>query len=194
MLPLTAMTATSAAPAKSPWLTSIYAGLVTAILTLACSYALAAAIPILYIPLFLLIGAGPVLGYQIAFGQPGRDWKPIIGGVLGMIIVPLLFVLWPGLVIVIGAEQPATAAVVGMVVASLCFVLWPVLVGAMSKDQSIGRLFLGSVIGAVIFVVVFLALGFAIGQAPSWVRLGFTLAFSAWGGTCGAAMAAWRKS
>ena len=98
MLPLTAMTATTSAPAKSPWLAGVYALIATAVLTLIFSFAFSAAIPIAYIPLFLLIGVGPVIGYQLAMGQPGRDWKPILGGILGMILAPLYFILWPILV------------------------------------------------------------------------------------------------
>lgn len=166
MLPLTAMTATTSAPAKSPWLIGVYAAIVTALLTLICSFALSAANPnpILWIPLLLLIGIGPVIGYQLGIGQPGRDWKPIIGGILGMILLPLYFVLWP------------------------------ILVGALSKDQSIGRLLLGSIIGFVVGLVVCGIVGLFVGQDPAWLRFGVTLALAIWGGACGTAMAAWRKA
>jgi hypothetical protein len=144
-------------------LTFVYAGVATALLTLVCSFPFSAQIPILYIPLILLIGVGPVLGYQLAYSQFGRDWKPIIGGILGMILVPIFFVLWP------------------------------VLVGALSKDQSIWRLLLGSIIGFVLFLIVFFVLGNLIGQDPAWVQWGAVAAFGVWGGACGTAMAAWRK-
>jgi hypothetical protein len=48
---------------------------------------------------FLLIGAGPVLGYQLAAGKLGQDWKTLLGGIIGFIL-PLLspIIIWPLLV------------------------------------------------------------------------------------------------
>ncbi len=162
MIPLTTMTATQSEP--NLWRASLYAGVITAIIAVATALLFQAAIPVLYIIAFLLIGAGPVLGYQLATGQLGADWKPLIGGILGFI---LLF---------------------------LGFILWPILVGAMTKTQSIGKLFLGSLIGIILGIIVFLILASAMGQDPAWVGTGFTFLWAVWGGTCGAVMVAWAKA
>lgn len=161
MLPLTALTMTQ--PTANPWRASLFAGLFTAIIAVATCLLFEAQILVLYILAFLLIGAGPVLGYQFATGRLGSDWKPIIGGILGFI----LFVL--------------------------AWLLWPILVGAMSKNQSIGRLFLGSVLGFAVGVAIFLISVTAIGQNPYTIGTSFTLLCAGWGGTCGAALAAWEK-
>lgn len=161
MLPLTAMTA--ARPATNVWTASLYAGLATAIAAIATSLLFQAEIPVLYILAFLLIGAGPVVGYGIAGGTLGSDWKPLVGGIVSFILL------------VLG------------------FILWPILVGALSKTQSIGKLFIGSLIGIVLGIIVFLIAASTIGQNPAWIATGFTLLWSVWGGACGAAMAAWAE-
>lgn len=80
----------------SPWLGSIYAGLFTAILAALLVWLFQANNWAWLIPA-LLVGAGPVLGYQMARGRIFGDWKSIIGGVVGSI--PLLsLILWPILV------------------------------------------------------------------------------------------------
>jgi hypothetical protein len=150
-------------PAVSPWMGSLYAGVFTAIAATAFSLLLQAEIPWLYIPVFLLTGVGPVLGYQMATGKIFSDWKSIIGGLLGFV----LFLLG--------------------------WLLWPILVGALTKSQSIGRLFLGSLIGIVLGVIVFFVLATVMGQNPSWVGLGWVMLWAVWGGSCGAAMVAWAK-
>jgi hypothetical protein len=162
MLPLTTMTATR--PTINPMVASLYAGLATAVAAVATSLLFAVPILILYILAFLLIGAGPVVGYQLATGRLGSDWKPIVGGILSFILGPL------------------------------GWLIWPVLVGAMSKDQSIGKLFLATLLGIVIGIVLFLISVTAIGQNPYTIGTSFTLLCAGWGGTCGAAMTAWRKS
>lgn len=159
MLSLTVMTATR--PTTNPWMASLYAGLITAVIAVATALLFQAEILVLYIIAFLLIGAGPVLGYQLATGRLGSDWRPIVGGVLGFI---LLVLGW---------------------------LLWPILVGALSRNQSIGRLFLGSILGFLIGVVLFLISVTLIGQNPYTIGTSFTLLCAGWGGTCGAAMAAW---
>ena len=161
MLPLTAITAER--PATNIWTASLYAGLATAILAVATSLLFQAEIPVLYILAFLLIGAGPVIGYGIASGTLGSDWKPLIGGIVSFI---LLILGW---------------------------LLWPILVGALSRTQSIGKLFIGSLIGFVLGVIVFLIAATVMGQNPQWIGTGFTLLCAVWGGTCGAAMAAWAR-
>lgn len=82
-------------PAVSPWTASLYAGIFTAIAATAFSLLFSAGILVLWVLAFLLIGVGPVLGYQMAAGKLGSDWKSIIGGLLGQI---LLFIGWPILV------------------------------------------------------------------------------------------------
>jgi hypothetical protein len=141
--------------------TSAYAGVATAVGAVATVLLFQAAIPVLYLPAFLLIGAGPVVGYQLATGKLGTDWKSIIGGLLGFILL------------------------------ILGFLLWPILVGAMTVGQSVGRLFLASLIGIVLGIVVFLIIGTAFGQDPIWFGTGFTLLWAVWGGSVGAAMTAW---
>ncbi|MEX1019210.1 MAG: hypothetical protein WDZ49_06095 [Litorilinea sp.] len=159
MLPLTTMTATRTAP--NMWLTSIYSGVITAIAGLAFVLLFKAEMPVLYIPAFLLLGAGPVLGYGFATGRLGSDWKSLIGGILGF----LLLILGP--------------------------ILWAILVGALDKTQNVGRLLLGSVIGLILGIVVFLSLGSLMGQDPAWFGFGFIMGWAVWGGTAGATMIAW---
>lgn len=76
MLPLTTMTA--ARPTASPLLVAVYSGVATAVAALATALLFQAEMPVLYILAFLLIGVGPVVGYQLATGQLGSDWKPLI--------------------------------------------------------------------------------------------------------------------
>ena len=163
MLLLTTMTATSSGSDSNVWRSALYAGGVTAIAALATVLLFRAEIPVLYIPAFLLIGAAPVLGFDLAKGRLGQDWKPLIGGLLGFILL------------------------------ILGFILWPILVGAMGKSQSIGKLLVASIIGIVLGILAFLILGSIRGQDPIWVLAGFTLLWAVWGGTCGAAMDAWGK-
>ena len=161
MLSLTAVTA--APSEKNPVRAMAYAAVFSAIIATAVALLFQAAIPFLYLPAFLLLGAAPVLGYDMAAGKLGTDWKPIIGGILGFI---LLF---------------------------LGFILWPILVGAFSKQQSIGKLLLASIVGFILGVIVFLILGTIMGQDPVWVTPGFVLLWAVWGGTCGAAMERYAK-
>jgi hypothetical protein len=159
MLPLAAIATTKAE--SNYWLGSVYAGLATAIIAVATCLTFQAELPILFIPAFLLIGIGPVLGYQFATGTLGSDWKPLIGGILGFILAPV------------------------------AFIVWPLLVGALDKTQSVGKLFLGSIIGAVLGIAVFLIMLTLIGQNPYTIGLSFTMLMAVWGGSVGAAMIAW---
>ena len=159
MLPLTVVTA--ARPTASPVMAAIYAAVATAIIAIATALLFQAEIVVLYILAFLLIGVGPVLGYQLATGQLGSDWKPLIGGLISFI---LLILGW---------------------------ILWPILVGAMTRGQSIGKLFIASLVGIILGIIVFLIAATAMGQNPGWIATGFTLLWAVWGGTVGAAMAAW---
>lgn len=162
MLPLTTMTAVR--PTASPLMVALYSAVATAIAAIATALLFQAEIVVLYLLAFLLIGVGPVIGYQLATGQLGADWKPLIGGLLGFI---LLILGW---------------------------ILWPILVGAMTKGQSVGKLFLASLIGIILGIVVFLIAATIMGQDPSWITTGFTLLWAIWGGTVGAAMAAWGEA
>jgi hypothetical protein len=140
---------------------ALYAAVATAIAAIATALLFQAEILVLYILAFLLIGVGPVVGYQLATGQLGSDWKPLIGGLLSFI---LLILGW---------------------------LLWPILVGAMGRGQSIGKLFIASLVGIILGIVVFLIAASIMGQNPSWIATGFTLLWAVWGATVGAAMAAW---
>ena len=161
MIPLTTMSVTNASGKTG--LSAIYAGVFTAIIAYATGLLFQAEQPVLYILAFLLIGAGPVLGYQLAAGRLGSDWKALVGGILGFILL------------------------------ILGFILWPILVGALDKTQSIGKLLVGSIIGIILGAVVFLIMASAMGQNPGWIGPGFALLWAVWGGTCGAVMAAWKK-
>lgn len=81
----------------NPWLASVYGGVITAIVAVAFVLLFQAEIPLLYIIALLFTGIGPVLGYQLARGALGSDWKSIIGGLIGAIPV-LSILLWPILV------------------------------------------------------------------------------------------------
>lgn len=161
MLPLTTMTASR--PETNLWVAAVYAGVATAVAAVATALLFQAEIIALWPIAFLLIGAGPVIGVGLATGTLGSDWKPVIGGLLGFILL------------------------------ILGFLLWPILVGLMSKRHSVGKLFIASLIGIVLGVVVFLIAATVMGQDPAWVGLGFTLLWSVWGGSVGAAMVAWAE-
>lgn len=161
MLPLAVLTTTR--PATNMWQASLYAGLITAIIAWATSLLFQAEQLVLYVIAFLLIGAGPVLGYQLATRRLGRDWGPLIGGILSFI---LLILGW---------------------------LLWPILVGAMGKNQSIGMLFVGSLLGFLVGVMLFLLSVTVLGQNPYSIGTSFVLLCAGWGGTCGAFMAEFEK-
>ena len=159
MIPLTTMTASqSDADQKSdanPWMGALYAAIFTGVIAFLTTLGIASEKPFLYIPAFLLIGIGPVLGYQLAMGQFAKDWKAILGGLLGFII-PLVSII-----------------------------LWPILVGVMDRTQSIGRLLLGSILGVILAAVAFFAMASFMGQNPSWIGTGFAVAMAVWGATIG---------
>lgn len=157
MIPLTTMTASQsdAEQSASPWMGALYAAIFTGVIAFLTTLGIAREAPILYIPLFLLIGIGPVLGYQMARGQLAKDWKALLGGLLGFII-PIVSII-----------------------------LWPILVGVLDRTQSIGRLLLGSFLGAILGAIVFFALASMIGQNPSWIGTGFAVAMAIWGATIG---------
>lgn len=86
-------TATVARPAANPWIASLYAGLFTAVAAIIVSLLFQASTGWVWVISMLLLGIGPVLGYQLATGRLG-DWRSIVGGLIGAI--PVLFIiLWP---------------------------------------------------------------------------------------------------
>jgi hypothetical protein len=139
----------------------VYAAIASAIVAVATALLFQAELVILYVLAFLLIGAAPVIGYQLSAGRLGADWRPLIGGLLSFI---LLILGW---------------------------LLWPILVGAMTKGQSIGKLLIASIIGIILGVIVMLIYATIAGQDPAWVLIGWTLLWAIWGGIVGAAMSAW---
>ena len=157
---MTTTTATAGSESRNVWMAAAYAGVITALLAVVFSLLFQAEQLILYIIALLLIGAGPVLGYQLSRGKIFSDWKAVIGGIVGMILL---------------------------------FIGWPILVGALGKDQSIGKLFLGSLLGFVLGVAVFFLLQTFFGQNPYFVGTSWVMLWAVWGGTCGAAMEAWRR-
>lgn len=142
----------------NPVAASLAAGVVTAILAAIFAVTFGQKQPVLYVIAWLLVGTGPVIGYAITNRDSGSSIGAIIGGLIS------------GILLILG------------------FLLWPILVGALHPRQSIGRLFLGSLLGIILGVVVALLVGFAIGQDPDWLGLGYVLLSAVWGGTCGAFM------
>lgn len=166
MIPLTIATATRVGTRQStnPWVSSLLAGLATAILSIIFVFCFQTENPVLYGITYLLIGAGPVIGYGIASGRLGSNVSGLIGGLIGGII-PIVSII-----------------------------LWPILVGAFMRTQSIGSLIVGSLIGAVVGLAVFLGMATVMGQDPTvWFAPAVVMLFSFWGGSCGAVMAAWSK-
>ena len=161
MIPLTAATASRSN--TNMWTSALYAGAFSAVIAWIMTMLFKAEIPVGYILGLVLIGAGPILGHNLAKGSLLSGWGSMIGGIISFIL--------PG---------------VGML-------LWPVLVGALDKTQSIGKLFLGSLLGIVLAFVVFFILANTMGQNPTWISTGVVVLFAVWGGTMGAAMAAWAK-
>ncbi|MBW7884174.1 MAG: hypothetical protein H3C34_16340 [Caldilineaceae bacterium] len=167
MILLTTTMSTSGAgaqPKTNPWMASLYGGIAAALITAAFSLLLPTNIPVLWILALILIGVGPVLGYQLAAGQLGQDWKALVGGLIGGI--PILGPL----------------------------ILWPLFVWLFNRNFSLGQLWLGSLIGVVLGVVVFFIIGLMIGQDPAWVGTGGAIMMGVWGGACAAFMASSAKA
>lgn len=147
-------------PAASPLKAALYGGIATGLIGAAFMMLLSAKLPILYGLAFVLIGAGPVLGYQLAAGKLGQDWKTLIGGIIGFIL-PLLSPI----------------------------IIWPLLVWAFNRSFGLGRIWLGSLLGFILGVAGFFLLGLMIGQDPAWVSFGWAILWALWGGTSAAFMA-----
>jgi hypothetical protein len=159
---MTAVTTTSVTVRTAPnyWLASLYGGLFAAIFAALAAWLFPTSIWLFGL-LTLLIGVGPVLGYQLAAGRIFSNWGSIFGGLLGFI---LLVLGW---------------------------ILWPILVGAFTKGQSIGKLLLGSISGFLLGLSVLLLVSVVMGQNPNWISWGWTLLWAVWGGTSAAVMAAY---
>ncbi len=161
MLPLTTMTVTR--PTANPWLASLYAGVCTAIFAAIFVLLFQAEIPVLYVIALLLTGVGPVLGYLLANGSLGEEWKTLIGGLIGGIPV-LEIILWPVLVGALSRTQSIGKLFLANLIALILGVLAFLLLTKLLPSQD-----------------------------PSWLGAGFTIAVAVWGGACGAMMTAWRK-
>lgn len=94
MIPLTAISATKPG---NPWLSAIYAAILTAIAAYAAGYFLQADQLVPFAVALLLTGIGPVLGYALTTGRVGTSIPGIIGGIIGAIPV-VSVILWPLLV------------------------------------------------------------------------------------------------
>ncbi len=150
MIPLTAITAPRSN--TNPWLASVYAGVFTAIAAVAFVLLFQAESPVLYILAFLLIGVGPVLGYQLATGGLGTDWKALIGGLIGSIPV-IGLILWPILVGALSRTQSvgrlSLASIIGIILATVVFLLIATMMGQNPTWLSLGFTLLCAVWGGV---------------------------------------------
>ena len=163
MILLTTMVSSSGAnarPAASPLMASLYGGIATGLIAAASGMLLGTNMPLLYVLAFFLIGVGPVLGYQIAAGKLGQDWKSLIGGFIGFIL-------------------PVISQII----------LWPLLVWAFNRSFAFSKLWLGSLLGFILGVAGFFGIGLTIGQDPSWVGFGWAMLWALWGGMVAAFMA-----
>lgn len=177
MIPLTAMSATKSG--SNLWISSLAAAIVTAVLAAVMVYT--AGMPVVPALLGLLIGAGPIIGHDLARGSFGSNWKPVIGGVIG-------FILFVAAIFLPGETFGIIAAVVGLL---STLIIWPIVVGVMSPSHSIGKLWIASLLGLIIGLIVVSAVA---GQDPnSWLKTAGVLFFACWGGTVGAALSSWSK-
>lgn len=177
---MTTMTAT--ADNSQVWRTSLFAGIVTAVAALLMALTTGMAIvPAIF---GLLVGAAPIIGVQLAGGNLGDNWRPVIAGVIGNI----LFVV--GILLPVFQFGPEAFGLFAPILGILSMIIWPIVVGAMSPGLSVGRLLLFSLLGLVLAVVVALLILNFIGQNPNqWPEPVATFFWAVWGGTVGAAMA-----
>lgn len=135
MIPL-ATTMSAPRTSANPWLVSIYAGVITAIIAALTTFLFQAETPIGYIIAWVLIGAGPVLGYQLATGQL-VNWGSLIGGILGGAIPVLSILLWPILVGALTKGQSIGRLLLGSVLgAILGAVVFSILGSVMGQDPA----------------------------------------------------------
>ncbi|RIK41024.1 MAG: hypothetical protein DCC55_13270 [Chloroflexi bacterium] len=131
MIPLVAMTATRTN--TSPWLASVYAGVISAIFAVITTF-LFPNVLIGWIVGYLLIGVGPVIGYQLATGQ-GLDWRPIVGGILGSVL-PII-ILWPILVGALAKDQSVGKLILGALIgAILGWIVFLLIATVMGQDPA----------------------------------------------------------
>ena len=179
MIPLTAMSASQSS--SNMWKTAVYAGVATGVIALVMT--LVIGVPVVGPILGLLIGAGPIVGYDLARGAFGNNWRPVIAGIIGNVLF-LAGIFLPG------EAFPVVAGIVGV----LSAILWPIIVGAMVSEQSLGKLFLGSLLGLILGLVVALVVASTMGQDPSqWPRVAGVIFWLVWGGTVGAIMSSWSR-
>ncbi len=159
------------------WKVLLYAGGATVVVVLLMI--LLIGVPFLPVLLGILIGAAPLVGYDLARGVLGVDWRPVIAGLIGNILFVAGF-------FVPGEAYGLVVAIVGI----LSMILWPIVVGAMSPNQSVGKLLLASLIGLVLGIIVVVAVVIPLfGQNPySWLRVAAILLWAVWGGAVGAAL------
>ena len=177
MIPLTAMSVSKSS--GNLWMASLAAALVTAVVAAVLVYT--AGMPVVPALFGLLIGAAPIIGYDLARGNFGSNWKPVIGGIIG-------YILFVAAIFLPGETFGIVVVVVGLLSTLL---IWPIVVGAMSPSHSIGKLWIASILGLIIGLVVAYAVA---GQDPNtWLKTAGILFFACWGGTVGAALSAWSK-
>jgi hypothetical protein len=144
----------------NPWMAALYGGVFTAVIAAAYFMLLGTNTPILWGLALILIGAGPVLGYQAAAGKLGKEWGAIVGGILG------------GILPIVGE-----------------LIFWPLFVWIFARQHSLGRLYLGSILGIILGVIVFLLFGFLMGQNPeAWFGPAWAFGAAMWGATAAAFM------
>lgn len=131
MIPLTTMTATRTN--ANPWLASLYAGVISAVLAIVMTF-LFPNVLIGWILAFVLIGIGPVLGYELATGQP-LNWKSLLGAVIGSILP--IAILWPILVGALTEGQSIGKLILASIIAVvLGWVVFLIIATAMGQDPS----------------------------------------------------------
>ncbi len=173
---LTAMNITQ----DNRWKAPLYTGLATALVTLIM--VLLIQVPVLSVLLGILIGAAPLVGYDLARGTFGANWRPVITGLIGNILF------------VVGLFLPAAFAwtVPVFILSILSMILWPIIVGALNQNQSIGKLLLASLGGLILGLIVVIAVIVPLfGQnAYSWPGIAVVIIWAVWGILVGTALRA----
>lgn len=130
MIPLATMAVTR--PTTSPWLASVYAGVISAIFAVITTFLFNSSL-IGWIITFLLIGVGPVIGYQLATRQ-SFNIGSIIGAILGSIPIVLL---WPILVGALTRGQSIGRLILGQLLGVvLGWVVFLIIATAMGQDPA----------------------------------------------------------
>ena len=171
---LTAMNITQ----DNRWKAPLYTGLATALVTLIM--VLLIQVPVLSVLLGILIGAAPLVGYDLARGAFGANWRPTITGLIGNILF------------VVGLFLPAAFAWTVPGLSILSMILWPIIVGALNQNQSMGKLLLASLGGLILGLIVVLAVIVPLfGQnAYSWPSIAVVIIWAVWGILVGTALRA----